>query len=276
MIPAGGDEPKAAVIFLPGSGSRPFQNYIPGFFETIIEAVFLHRDMCILYMNKRGVGESEGHWQKNDFSGRADDMYAAVKHLQGHAMIDPGRIGLIGHSQGGWIANLAAAQHEDIAFFISLAGPTTTVEEQIRHTVEIELACKGLKGEKFKRRVWWQMLQTKTAAVIGKIFPFGDLGHIARILHYDPREAIKGVHCPGLFVFAGLDSYVPAKENMERYDEIFHDGPPENLSTVVIENTDHLFHLTDTVCFEWEQSIRKPYSKELVAVLEAWLTEHGY
>ena len=55
LVPERG-ELKPAVIFLPGSGASSFQDYIPVFFEAIIEKVFFSKDMCILYMNKRGVG----------------------------------------------------------------------------------------------------------------------------------------------------------------------------------------------------------------------------
>jgi pimeloyl-ACP methyl ester carboxylesterase len=275
QIPQDGNNLKSAVVFLPGSGVAPFQNYIPGFFEHFIEGVFLPRDICVLYINKRGVGASEGDWQKNDFQGRADDVYAAFLHLQQHPQIDPDRIGLIGHSQGGWIANLAASQHEEIAFFISLAGPTTTVQEQIRHTVENDLACRGLKGKRLTRRLGWQMFQSKAGAAIGRIFPIGELGFIAGILYYDPREVIKSVCCPGLFVFAEFDSMVPPKENLQRFAEMWGDNFPEHLSTVVIPGADHLFNLTDTVCFDWEQSIRKPHAAALVQVLRDWLTAHS-
>jgi dipeptidyl aminopeptidase/acylaminoacyl peptidase len=122
-----------AVVFQQGSGPHSFEGYESkawgphGFY---IEDVLLEQGYAVLYCNKRGLGKSTGNWKKNSFQGRADDAYAAVTYLKTLPFIDPDRIGISGHSQGGWIAQIAAAQHSDIAFVIALAGPTVGVKAQ--------------------------------------------------------------------------------------------------------------------------------------------------
>ena len=48
----------------------------------------------------------------------------SVDAIRKHSQIDAEKIGLVGHSEGGWTVNYAAAQDPDILFFISLEGPT--------------------------------------------------------------------------------------------------------------------------------------------------------
>ena len=67
LIPAGGNENKGAVIFIVGSGPVPYQAYF-GITQKYVQDVFLPRDTAVLYVNKRGVGKSEGNWKHQRFS----------------------------------------------------------------------------------------------------------------------------------------------------------------------------------------------------------------
>lgn len=116
FIPNGGYEKKPTVVFSVGSGDSLYQNYAYGLVETYILDVFLSHDFVVLLFNKRGMGLSEGNYVKNSIEGRAAGVFAAVETIKTHPNIDAENIGLIGHSQGGWVVSLAAAEHPDIAF----------------------------------------------------------------------------------------------------------------------------------------------------------------
>ena len=81
FVPVNGRSAKPAVVFSPGSGDSMYQNYSPDMIETAVLDLFLQRDIAVLLVNKRGMGDSEGNWYKNDFQGRADDLYAAITTL---------------------------------------------------------------------------------------------------------------------------------------------------------------------------------------------------
>jgi pimeloyl-ACP methyl ester carboxylesterase len=276
LIPAGGSERKPAVIFSTGSGHGIYQNYAPGMLEKYVLGAFLSRDMAVLLVNKRGMGQSEGNWMHNDIQGRADDLSAAVQHLQSHPSIDPQNIGLMGHSQGGWVVSLTAAQHPAVSFFISLAGPTTSVEEQTEAADRSFLSCQGYEGEELESNVAQQLRQRRLGAFIGKIIPLGDIGHIARILAYDPRQALQTVASPGLLVFGEMDPAVPAEQNLARFDEIFAGNPPDHLRTALISNANHRYYMTDSMCTPYPDGDSPPLSDELVEVIQDWLAELGY
>ena len=130
VVPTGGAELKPAIAFAVGSNVDGYQNYTPGFREELLESIFLPRDYAILYFNKRGVGDSTGNWRWGSIEEQADDIVAAVDHLRSTPGIDPDRIGIVGHSQGGWVVQLAGSLDPKIDFVISLAGPAVSVREQ--------------------------------------------------------------------------------------------------------------------------------------------------
>ena len=90
---------------------------------------------------------------RNGIEGRADNIYAAVRSFVGHPSIDPGRIGLVGHSQGGWVVVQGASQHEDIAFFVSLVGPTSSVWRNVENYRWHILRCQGYNGSELDQKV---------------------------------------------------------------------------------------------------------------------------
>lgn len=54
------------------------------------------------------------------------------------------RIGLMGHSQGGYVAPVAAARAgEEVAFVVSLAGPAVGVQRQIADDLANRWQCVG-------------------------------------------------------------------------------------------------------------------------------------
>ncbi len=275
LIPVGGNERKGAVIFIVGSGPVPYQAYF-GITQKYVQDVFLPRDTAVLFVNKRGVGESEGNWKHQGFQGRSDDLYAAVQFLKQHDAIDPTRIGIIGHSQGGYVVPITASQHEDVAFFISLVGSTRIVWEQMEDDTENTFRCQGYEGDELQKIVDSSMKWARFEANVGKFLPLGEAYIQARIMDYDPRQTLQTVKSPGLLVFAENDPTVPAEINLARFDEIFNGNPLQNLQTVTISGAYHTFHLTGLCLTSYDEFLSAPLSDELVEVLQTWLDEQGY
>ena len=276
FVPNGGENPKPAVVFITGSGDTVYQNYGEGLIEPFVLNIFLPRDMSVLLVNKRGMGQSSGSWLNNDFQGRADDIYAAVEYLQGLEDMDPSNIGVMGHSQGGWIANLVAAQHDDVAFFISLAGPTTTVETQMQDTYQNVFACEGSEGDELDRRTKNQLRLTRLGASIGSLLPFGVIGFDASIIDYDPEDALRTAEQPGLFAFGEYDPFVPPESSQQRVGQLFGNIPPENLTFVTISQANHRFKVVDSMCVSPDIASSAKFSEQLTAEMREWLNQIGY
>ena len=276
FIPNGGAEQKPAVIFSPGSGDSLYQNYGFGLIETYVLDVFLARDMSVLLINKRGMGQSEGVYTSSSVTGRAEELLAVVKKVQNHPRIDANNLGLVGHSEGGWIVSYAGAQNPEIAFFISLAGPTISKMEQAIDMYSYEAICSGLEGEDYVKYVEKRVNMTELGNKIGKITNFGLLGFDYRSQGFDPRNYLQEVEIPGLYIYGENDLLVLPDPNLKRLDEIFEDGLPENLTVTVAEGATHQYRLVDDPCDSWNNPTQFEQSTEVIDILNDWLTEIGY
>ena len=164
-----------AVVFQQGSGNHAFEGYEEeawGPHRFYIEDVLLGQGYAVFYCNKRGLGNSSGNWKNNDFNGRAEDARAAVAYLRTRPDIDASRIGIAGHSQGGWVAQIAASIDSNIAFVISMAGPTVGVQQQTSMYDSLMYLCNGYPVEKLGSKMKKYRKRKKLAANIGKALPF--------------------------------------------------------------------------------------------------------
>lgn len=91
---------------------------------------FAERGIAVLIYDKRGSGRSTGNTRDASMEDLADDAIAGIKMLRLRRDIDAGKVGIAGHSQGGWIAPLAAARSGDVAFVITSAAAAVTPAEQ--------------------------------------------------------------------------------------------------------------------------------------------------
>ena len=276
FIPNGGAEQKPVVIFSPGSGDTIYQNYGFELVETYVLDVFLEKDMSVLLINKRGMGQSEGLYTDSSIEGRAEDLLMVVEEIQSHPRIDGDQIGLVGHSEGGWVVAYSAAQNPEIAFFISLAGPTITKMEQAIDMYSYEAICSGLEGDEYDQYVEKRLNMTELGIKIGKLTNFGLLGFDFRAMSFDPKASLQQVESPGLYIYGENDILVLPDNNLERLDEIFESGLPDNLTFTVAEDATHQYRLVNDPCDSWNDPIQYEQSTQVVDILNNWLTEQGY
>jgi dienelactone hydrolase len=72
--------------------------------------------------DKRGTGESEGEFYKTTYDDYINDARNCAIFLSKHERIDPGLVGVMGASEGGRIAVVAADRYPVFTFVISQAG----------------------------------------------------------------------------------------------------------------------------------------------------------
>ena len=78
----------------------------------------------VLRYDKRGVGQSGGRAETATLQDFAEDVRAVVSFLRKRKDVDPDRIVLFGHSEGGLVALLAASRDEDLAGVVLAAAPS--------------------------------------------------------------------------------------------------------------------------------------------------------
>ncbi|MBN2416203.1 alpha/beta hydrolase [bacterium] len=110
-----------------GDGSRPIKS-LPDWIAPILAhcgyAAFVH--------DKRGTGASEGDFRLTTYDDYILDAGNCARYLKHHPRIDSARIGVLGGSEGGRIAVVAASRFPEISFVISYAGTfVSMVEDRI-------------------------------------------------------------------------------------------------------------------------------------------------
>ena len=76
--------------------------------------------IAVLRYDKRGTGSSTGDFASATTMDFADDAQSGVAYLKSRKDIDLGHIGLIGHSEGGWIAPIVAVRDPQVAFIVMM------------------------------------------------------------------------------------------------------------------------------------------------------------
>lgn len=139
-----------AAVMIHGSGDSDRDNlWYMWIAHTLVEG-----GVAVLLPDKRGCGKSGGDWRTAGFEDFAADARAGVTAVRAQAGVDPQRVGLLGCSQGGWIAPLAATELPRLAFLVSLSGAAVTPNEQLEH--ELGHNRIAVWFAKRKRQVWWE------------------------------------------------------------------------------------------------------------------------
>ncbi len=142
------------VILLTGSGQEDRDETLFGHKPFLIIADYLtRRGIAVLRIDDRGVGKTTGNVAQATTQDFAYDGLQAVRYMKSRADIDAKKIGLIGHSEGGMIASLMAAQNKDITCIVSLAGPGVSGKEVSISQTEISLKRTQLPAETIRKRM---------------------------------------------------------------------------------------------------------------------------
>lgn len=115
------------VITISGSGGQERDEAIPGVegyrpFRQLADTLG-HHGVAVLRFDDRGIGASGGDHATATSRDFADDVRALIAWARAHPALDPERVILLGHSEGGLIAPLVAADDARLAGIALLAGP---------------------------------------------------------------------------------------------------------------------------------------------------------
>ena len=147
LTPVEGSITGGAVI-IHGSGDSHRDNL----WYFMIADRLARKGIVTLLPDKRGSGKSKGEWQVAGFVDFAGDAIAGVHIVRAATAIAGSRVGLVGISQGGWIAPLVADMDQSIAYVVNLSGAMVTPSEQLVH----ETGVFGAPIAKLRRRTWWK------------------------------------------------------------------------------------------------------------------------
>ena len=235
-----------AIVFLVGSGPNSTHTGLyTDFVRENLEQIFLQHGVALMYFDKRGVGLSEGRWHRTDLYERADDARAAVKFLQQHPDIDPKRIGVVGHSQGGTVAQILGHLYGDsLAFIASLAAPTYDTQRRITHEYYNGFLCSSEPEEVARDKS-----EKKAISDLNWVNAFPLIKtwrHLSELSEFSPAPHLAQLRLPSYFAFAELDYYVSAEWGVSALKKAA--GNSANITIQVFPGLDHDFRQTADVC----------------------------
>ncbi len=232
-----GRGPFPAVVTITGSGAQDRDEEIPivkGYrpFRQLADTL-ARVGIAVLRMDDRGFGGSGGDAASATSEDLAADIEAGLAWLRRRAEIDPRRVGLIGHSEGGIIGPMIAARDPAVRALVIMAGPSQNGRDiltfqhryRIEHTATIPPAGRD------------SVLATAMRAVdsVATINPW-----LRFFLGYDPRPAAGGVKAPALIVHGAQDQQVTAAQ-AEELGRLMRAGGNRDVTVQVFEGVNHLF-----------------------------------
>jgi len=233
------------------------------------------RGVGFCVFDRRGSGKSGGDFDSANFALLADDVFSAVDTIT-KMETDISSIHLLGISQGGWIAPIAAAHGAVVDSLILGSACGVSPAEQMTYAAfnalqsagygrEIQILARILRwkvDEYYRTGTKRNQLQTELDEY--KKEPWFDLCYLpgdgnlpenplatkwALEMDYDPLAIWSDVHIPALFLYAAEDEWVPVEESMMLYESAVLNIPKKEMKR--FGNCDHLF--LDTTLSSTEQ-----------------------
>ncbi|MBC7909983.1 MAG: alpha/beta fold hydrolase, partial [Pyrinomonadaceae bacterium] len=156
LLPKTGTRPCPAVITSTGSGQQTRDEPVIKdykIFRQIAEHLAA-RGIAVLRVDDRGVGDSTGlgTLDKATTFDYADDVRAQVAYLRTRREIDADKIAIVGHSEGGVIAPLVAADDPKLAAIVLLAGTGKRGDEVLLYQMNRPLELNAAMSEEEKAK----------------------------------------------------------------------------------------------------------------------------
>ncbi|KRE30419.1 S9 family peptidase [Agromyces sp. Soil535] len=207
-----------AVVIVAGSGARVRSDYLA-------EArAFAASGVVTLIYDKRTVGYS---LTERSYEQLGEDAIAALRLLRDRPDVDPARVGLWGHSEGGWVVPTAAASHPEVGFVI-LAGASARPPAE----VQTWSTCRYLVNSGFPERLCAPVGGNLTRLMVaGGLFPEAA---------FDPLPALAQLRVPTLVLLAEFDQSTAPVTSGHLFAETLSGSP--HASVCVVPGADHEFH----------------------------------
>jgi uncharacterized protein len=301
-----GAGPFAAVALLTGSGPQNRDEALMGHrpFLVLSDAI-TRRGVAVLRCDDRGIAKSTGDFQGATTFDFVGDALAQVAALRARVDIDPAHVGLLGHSEGGLVAPMAAAQSKDVAFIVLLAGTALPGEEILRLQAALISKAAGesdaqiAENQAVMRQVY-AVIETEKddAAVLSALraryeaLPEaerarwqGQEGSLeARIkpllspwfrtfLTLDPRTYLARVKVPVLALNGERDLQVPPRENLPELRKALAGNPDVTIQE--LPGLNHLFQTCKTGSPREYGEIRETMSPVVLATVSDWIVHHA-
>jgi pimeloyl-ACP methyl ester carboxylesterase len=241
--------------------------------DAIADAGFI-----VLRYDKRGIGMSGGRDEAATLSDYADDVRAAVKFLSERKDVDSKRIAVVGHSEGGIVAMLAAAKDGRIAALALVATPGVTGAdlnlEQVKHALDRTNRSAADKQATIdlQKKIQQAVLTGSGWEPLAAYRKQADTPWFQSFLAFDPAKVMRNIRQPVLIVQGELDTQV-APANAERLEALAAQRKNRQPARVVkVRGVNHLLvPATTGETDEYPNLPDKRVSAEVSGAIVSWL-----
>ena len=223
-----------AVVLVTGSGPQDRNETLMEHKPFLLIADYLTRQgIAVLRYDDRGVGRSSIATGYETTLDLAQDAMAGVRYLRSRADIDASKVGIIGHSEGGLIAMINAAEFpKEVSFIVSLAGPALKGKDLMIAQNMMIMETQGIEAPAELKDMITNLfttideskdiasLRTQLQSMLGDNPQFRNQipvltspGYVAMV-KMDPTPYLKKIKCPMLALNGAWDSQVAAAENL--------------------------------------------------------------
>lgn len=264
---------RPVVIFLVGSGNSSHRTNYKDFNQFFLEKTFLENGFAIAYFDKRGIGNSQGTWYETTFQQRALDAKNVALEIQKSAFIDKNKVFLIGHSQGGWIVQIALSQYPEVfAGGVSMAGATFGVKKQLINDYQSDYICeKGFDEKKALKRATRKV--NRDLFVVSLIGRKGNWRQLNLIKNFEPEPYLKSINKPLLLLLGENDELVNSRWCIDDLNSLFSNKIPINFEVVLAQGETHSFK-TAPKCYKGNVA-ETFYSEKTSEILFSWIKQHS-
>ena len=295
-----------AVVLISGNGehnrNEEFGNFKP-FLD--ISNYLTKQGIAVLRYDKRGVGESKGNYESANSFDFANDVTSAIEYLLTREEIKSNEIGLIGHSEGGLIAPIVASQSSNVAFIVSLAGPSISGDKILLSQQKAIALAKGTdisevkKNQKFNQDAFeiiklykdGDTLRKRMTEYIEKIslndhdkpenmnydeYVNAQVNGIlspwmVNFLRYNPEKYIEQVQVPVLALNGTKDLQVLASENLTEWKRILENSGNKDVTIKELQNLNHLFQTCETGLPDEYEKLNESFSVIGMREISKWI-----
>jgi pimeloyl-ACP methyl ester carboxylesterase len=271
------------VVLVAGSGRLDRDETVSGIpvFAQLANGLADAGFMVVRY-DKRGVGQSGGRDEAVTIQDYADDVRAVVEFLRKRKDVDPNRIAIVGHSEGGFVGLQAAANAGGrVTALALLATPGTLGGELVLEQQRYLLDKMTLPDdEKLSRMDLQRRIQAAVTSGTGwdGIPPAyrrqADTPWFRSFLVFDPAKLMPKVEQPILVVQGERDRQVPVRHGQLLLDAAKRRKKSPAAALVTIDGVNHLFVPAETGDVDEYATLQDAHlSPKLLDALVPWLKE---
>lgn len=290
-----GKGPFPAVLLITGSGPQDRDESLLGHKPFLILSDYLTRHgIAVLRADDRGTAKSTGVFAGATTADFSTDTEAGVAYLKTRSEVDPHKIGLIGHSEGGVIAPMIAARNKDVSFIVMMAGTGVPGDQILPAQAEAIAVASGTNPDEAaknaaKEKEMLTLVETeKDQSVLEKELkekmagdvPDAQIGiQIQQItspwfryfLTYDPASALRKVTCPVLAINGSLDKQVLPDQNLPAIRKALDEAGNKHVEIDELPGLNHLFQTAKTGAPTEYAEIEETMSPIALEKITSWI-----